>query len=257
MLFHLLPFIVSFATADTAVSLKATDGSKVHANSSVAHKATKGVVLAHMLGRDSSDWESLTKRLNAANMTTIAVDLRGHGKSDKAGTTLTEADYAAMVQDVAAGAAWLRARGVNEVTCIGASIGANLCARLGASDPEIVNLVLLSPGLNYKGVTSGDAIQSYGDRPVLIVASEDDRFAPRSASLLEDVAKGQVHYELLDDGGHGTKMLTRDARLEGMVLSWVLGTFKLMDGELVRPKPTIQRDNEEITTSGRKLQVHQ
>ncbi|MAY82264.1 MAG: hypothetical protein CL930_15970 [Deltaproteobacteria bacterium] len=257
MLLQIIPLIVGLASAATPVSLTTTDGSNIHAVSSVAHKSSKGVLLAHMLGRSSSDWDSLTKRLDSVNITTLAVDLRGHGKSSKAGTALVEDDYKAMIQDLEAGAAWLRTKGVTEITCIGASIGANLCARLGAKDPEIVNLVLLSPGLNHKGITSGDAIQAYGDRPVLLVASEDDRFGPRSASLLEDVAKGQVHYELLSEGGHGTKMLTRDAKLEGLVMSWVLGTFKLMSGELVRPKPNIQRENDEITTSGKKLQVHQ
>ena len=257
MFLHIISLMIGMASAATPVSLSATDGSTIHAVSNVAHKSSKGVLLAHMLGRDSSDWESLTKRLSAVNLTTLAVDLRGHGKSSKAGTTLVDDDYKDMIQDLEAGTAWLRAKGISEITCIGASIGANLCARLGAKDPEIVNLVLLSPGLNYKGVTSGDAIQNYGDRPVLLVASEDDRFGPRSASILEEVAKGQVHYELLNEGGHGTKMLTRDAKLEGLVLSWVLGTFKLMSGDLVRPKPNIQRDNDEITTSGKKLQVHQ
>jgi pimeloyl-ACP methyl ester carboxylesterase len=257
MLLQIIPLMMGLATAATPVSLTATDGSTIYAVSNVAHKSSKGVLLAHMLGRDSSDWESLTKRLSAVNLTTLAIDLRGHGKSSKAGTTLGEDDYKNMVQDLEAGAAWLRSKGITDITCIGASIGANLCARLGAKDLEIVNLVLLSPGLNHKGVTSGDAIQAYGDRPVLLVAAEDDRFGPRSASILEDVAKGQVHYELLNEGGHGTKMLTRDAKLEGVVLSWVLGTFKLMSGELVRPKPNIQLENDTITTSGKKLQVHQ
>ena len=257
MLSVLLSFLVGNAIAATPLQLRAPDGSQVHANGSLSAGSKKGVVLAHMVGRDARDWEFLSKRLDGVKLSTVAIDLRGHGKSAKAGSELSEGDYKSMVHDLEAGVNWLRKNGVTEVSCVGASIGANLCAQLGAKDPNIVNLVLLSPGLNYKGVTSGDALQNYGDRPVLIVAAEDDRFAPRSAAVLEEAAKGQVHYELLSEGGHGTKMLTRDARLEGMITSWLIGTFKLVTGDIVRPQAKINRDDDTVETSGRKMQVHQ
>lgn len=254
-----LIFLLALGTAraETPLSLKASDGSHVHAVATLQPKSKKGVILAHMLGRDSSDWTFLNKKLHQTNFSTVAIDLRGHGKSAKAGAALAAGDYSAMLADLEAGVVWLRSKGVDEISCVGASIGANLCAQLGAKDPRIVNLVLLSPGLNYKGITSGDALQAYGDRPVLIVAAEDDRFAPRAAGLLEEAAKGQVHYELLPEGGHGTKMLTRAASLENMVMSWLAGTFKLVSGEIVRPQAEIKRVNEELKTSGRKMQVHQ
>jgi len=257
MIAFLFAWLSTTAVAAQSVTLTTNDGAKLHAITEPVKGAIRGVVLVHMLARDSSDWNFLAARLSQTQLATIAVDLRGHGKSDKAGQALTEADYAAMVNDVAAAAAWLRAQGVEQVSCVGASIGANLCARLGATDPALVNLVLLSPGLNYKGVTSGDALQDYGDRPVLIVASEDDRFAARSAMHLEQLAKGQVHFELLQEAGHGTRMLTRAPTLEGQVTSWLLGSFKLISGEFVRPQAQIQRGNDTIQTSGRKLGVHQ
>ena len=257
MLSVLFSFFVGTAIAATPLQLRAPAGSQVHANGSLSTGSKKGVVLAHMMGRDARDWDFLSKRLDGVKLSTVAIDLRGHGKSAKAGSELSEADYKSMVHDLEAGVEWLRKKGVTEVSCVGASIGANLCAQLGAKDPSIVNLVLLSPGLNYKGVTSGDALQNYGDRPVLIVAAEDDRFAPRSAAVLEEAAKGQVHYELLSEGGHGTKMLTRDAGLEGMITSWLIGTFKLVSGEIVRPQAKINRDDDTVETSGRKMQVHQ
>lgn len=257
MITHLLMLALGTAQAETTLKLKATDGSNVHAVATLQRNSKKGVILAHMMGRDSSDWAFLSKKLHQTQFSTIAVDLRGHGKSARAGADLAPEDYPAMIADLEAGVNWLRSKGVDEVSCVGASIGANLCAQLGAKDPQIVNLVLLSPGLNYKGVTSGDALQSYGDRPVLIVAAEDDRFAPRAAGVLEEAAKGQVHYELLPEGGHGTKMLTRASTLENTVMSWLAGTFKLVTGEIVRPQVEIKRVNEELKTSGRKMQVHQ
>ena len=40
-------------------------------------------------------------------------------------------------------------------------------------------------------------------------------------------------------------------------MSWLAGTFKLVTGEIVRPQAEITRVEEELTTSGRKMQVHQ
>ncbi len=253
----LLTLFLATANATTDVSLNTSDGLNVHATMTTVPGSTKGVVLAHMLGRNKNDWTSLAKRLESAKLSSIAVDLRGHGKSDRSGEQLESADYLAMVEDLKAAAAALRQKGITEVSCVGASLGANLCTQLGAVDPEIVNLVLLSPGLNYKGVTSGASLKAYGDRPVLIVAAEDDRFAPRNAEALESMAKGQVHYELLPEGGQGTKMLTRASNLESLVMSWLAGTFKLMTGELVRPKPELTKLDDEIETTGKKMQVHQ
>jgi pimeloyl-ACP methyl ester carboxylesterase len=257
MIFALCSLLFGAAVAASPVTLTAEDGTRIHAQPHMTAGATQGVVLVHMLGREHSDWRFLVDRLSSAKVSSIAIDLRGHGKSDKAGTDLVNADFLAMRQDVAAAATWLRAHGVDQVSCVGASIGANLCARAGAADPQMVNLILLSPGLNYKGITSGDALAEYGDRPVLIVAAEDDRFSARSAMHLEQLAKGQVHFELFTEAGHGTRMLTRAPSLEGQIVSWLVGSFKLVTGELVRPQAKIERGNDTIETRGRKLGVHQ
>ncbi len=257
MLIFLLTALMGIASAQSTVNLSATDGSQVHAQTTFIKGSKQGVLLVHMMGRDSSDWSFLSKKLHQIRFSTIAIDLRGHGKSSRAGQTLSNEEYIAMVSDLEAAVSWLRSKGIEEISCVGASIGANLCAQLGAKDPRIVNLVLLSAGLNYKGITSGDALKAYGNRPVLLVAAEDDRFAPRAAAALEEVALGQVHYELLPEGGHGTKMLTRASTLEHTVMSWLAGTFKLVTGEIVRPTAEIKRLDENITTSGKKMQVHQ
>jgi acetyl esterase/lipase len=132
-----------------------------------------------------------------------------------------------MRKDVEASVAWLRSKGVTDVACAGASIGANLCLQAAAADPAIVNVVMLSPGLNYKGVTVNEAIVAYGDRPVLLVASNDDAYSARSAAALHEKAVGQKHLEALDAAGHGTVMLNRAPGLENTMVAWINGTFKL------------------------------
>jgi len=241
------------ALAATDVQLKTADGQAIHANTTPSAGAKRGVILVHMEGGSSEDWGYLSDRLNRAQLTVIAPDLRGHGKN--AHRELTDADFQAMVDDVGASAAWLHKQGVTEVSCVGASVGANLCLRAAARDPQLENVVMLSPGLNIKGVTSGDALQGYGDRPLLLVASQEDSASRTAATVLNNAALGQKHLEMLQNAGRGTKMLNQDANLEGLVLSWLLGTYKLSSGEIVTPKPAAA-DPGTVETTGKKLPGH-
>ncbi|MEC8423564.1 MAG: alpha/beta fold hydrolase [Myxococcota bacterium] len=256
----LLPLLATTALAASDVTLTTEDGTAVHARVDAVRGAEKGIVLVHMAGRSAGDWSHLSDKLARAGHSVIAPDLRGHGQNRSAedDSELEDEQYAKMIQEVQASVKHLRESGVTQVSCAGASIGANLCLRAAAIDPGIVNLVLLSPGLNYKGVKTVDAIQAYGDRPVLLVASEDDNFAFRSASVLETKASGQRKFAILQDAGHGTKMLNRDPGLEGLVTSWLLGTYELSAGQPVAPRPqTAGPVAEDVKTTGEKLQSHQ
>lgn len=242
------------ASAAEELQIKAQDGVTLHATAAAVPGSKRGVVLVPMEGRSSEDWKYLEDRLTRSQTSAIAIDLRGQGKNPP--KALSDADYKAMVQDVAAGVAWLRKQGATEISCAGASLGANLCLQAAVRDPQIVNAVLLSPGMNIKGITAGDAIVAYGDRPVLIVASAEDATARVAATALETTALGQKHLVMLQNAGRGTKMLNQDANLEGLVLSWLLGTYQLSSGEIVHPKPA-QADLGTVETEGKKLPSHQ
>lgn len=249
--------LLGAALAATDVSLKASDGVRLHARVEVPKGATKGVVFLHMLGRDGSDYESLAEKLAKGGLATVAPDLRGHGSSDKAGQELTDLDYLAMVLDAKSAVKYLRGRGVTELSCVGASIGANLCLTLAADEPTVGNVVMLSPSLNTKGIQTPGPLKSYGNRPLLIVAAEDDANSMKASTLLHEKALGQVHYELYPQAGHGTRMLNRVGTLEGLIQSWLLGTYLLSSGEVVVPKPGLQVDGSTIKTEGQKLSSHE
>lgn len=254
----MLPLLVlGAALAATDAPLKASDGTRLMARVELPKGATKGVVFLHMLGRDGADFSSLAEKLAGAQMASIAPDLRGHGRSDKAGQELTEGDYLAMVLDAQAAAKALRARGIQELSCVGASIGANLCLALAAEDLSVGNVVLLSPSLNTKGLQTLGPLKEYGNRPLLIVAGEDDATSMKASSLLHEKALGQVHYELYPAAGHGTRMLNRVGGLEGMIQSWLLGTYQLGSGSVVVPKPTMVVDDSSMETEGQKLSSHE
>ena len=79
-------------------------------------------------------------------------------------------------------------------------------------------VVCMTPGENYLGVDSVDDIKKYGDRPILLLATEDER---RAAEKLGTVnARATVH--IVGSGRvHGTRMFGRINGIEGRIVSFI------------------------------------
>ncbi len=218
-----------------SVSLKTSDGWQLHALYWPGKADGLGAVLVHMASRSSEDWRRMGERLGNNGVHALALDLRGHGRSTTGadGKTLTYADlgpddFQAMVRDVEAAVRYLRDQtnvDPERIVLIGASLGANLAIRYAAEDPRISNVILLSPGLEYKGVTAENAVEQYGSRPLFIAVSKEDRFSAKSALVLDALARGKKYLKIYTGAGHGTKMLSREPTLEPMIYKWMYGTF--------------------------------
>ncbi|MBK7756649.1 MAG: alpha/beta fold hydrolase [Deltaproteobacteria bacterium] len=249
-------FVLALGTAWAAdVTLQTDDGVKLHAVYNPVKSATRGVVLVHMAGRSAEDWAFIATKLNQSGVATLAVDLRGHGGNvspTSSPTTLTEADYQKMQKDVAAAVAHLRKQGVTDVSLMGASIGANLCLQVAAADPNIKSVVMLSPGMNFKGVMLSEALTTYGDRSLLVVAAVDDSYSAKTAQYIQDAARSRQVVQLFSAGGHGTKMLNRVPELEPLVMSWLLGTYRIgTESGVVGSNPNITTtDTTKVETTG-------
>lgn len=238
----------------TPVTLTAADGTAIHAIAGVPAKADKGVVFVHTAGRAKEDWQLVADKAFRQGLMVAVPDLRGHG-SNVSGTppTLTPQDYASMVGDVRAAVAHLRAQGAKKIAIVGAELGANLALNAAADEADVVSLVLLSPGLDYKGVITPDAIRRYGARPVLLVASKDDAYGARSAQALDAQAKGEHRLEVYEAAGKGTKMLNREPGLEGMVLGFVQSHWTAPKAATPPPEakaPEIKVAPSDMKTSG-------
>lgn len=251
-----LLFIVAQAATPypTSVTLTAADGTAIHAIAGVPAKSDKGVVFVHTAGRAKEDWQLVADKAFRKGLMVAVPDLRGHG-ANVSGTppTLTPQDYAAMVGDVRAAVAHLRAQGATKISIVGAELGANLALNAAAEEPDVVSLVLLSPGLDYKGVITPDAIRRYGARPVLLVASKDDAYGARSAQALDAQAQGEHQLQLYDAAGKGTKMFNREPALEGIVLGFVASHWtapKAAPPPTATKAPAIDVAPSEMKTSG-------
>jgi len=82
-------------------------------------------------------------------------------------------------------------------------------------------VVLLSPGLNYFGVTTSDALEAYGKRPILIAASSEDTNSADSSQELVKTALGESKLLTYDGAGHGTAMLQNEPELQKIILGWL------------------------------------
>ena len=205
--------------------LTAEDGVQVTAEILLVEGAASrgGVVLTHMLGQQRGDWEPLIEELITHGFDVIALDLRGHGQStgDLDFMEFSTADWLACVGDVSAAIEpmALNAREYS-LFLIGGSIGANLSLLTAAEDSRIDGVVLLSPGLDYRGVEPLTVVDDYNPRPVMLVAAEDD---PYSQESVEELAEELTNSELIiyPDGGHGTQLLTSQPELLETLTDWL------------------------------------
>ena len=104
------------------------------------------MLLLHGFGADRLTW-LLTQREVASYATTMAIDLPGHGQSDR---DVGEGDIAAFT-DLVAG--FLDARGMGPVHVIGHSLGGAVAIDLAHRRPDLVaSLFLLAPAGVGKGI---------------------------------------------------------------------------------------------------------
>ncbi len=216
----LLPVVLSAATQ--RVTFRAEDGVALTGTwYEPSARPGPAVILVHMLHRSRRDWDALASRLASEGIGALAIDLRGHGDS-QAWVPGDPPDYSSLVQDVRAAYRFLSSRSdvqQNRIGIAGASLGANLAVLAASGDPSVASLALLSPSLDYRGLRIEAAAKKLV-RPVLLVASDDDPYALRSAKELQKAGGGTRELLVPSHAGHGTTMLARDGDLGRALVDW-------------------------------------
>ncbi|HJV33160.1 MAG TPA: alpha/beta fold hydrolase [Patescibacteria group bacterium] len=188
----------------------------------------RAVLLLHMMPATKESWGPFAEALARRGIASLAIDFRGHGGSVASARgaldyrAFTDAEQQAKALDVAAAMRWLVARGLDakRVAVCGASIGANLAIAWTATHPETPAVLALSPGLVYRGVTTGEEIESVDPRKLFLVASAEDKYSFESMRTLAALAPGAMAREL-DGAGHGTTMFERDPALMDEAVDWL------------------------------------
>jgi len=227
VLFALVAGAASAATTQDA-SFKTDDGVTIAGTLFLPGRSGPGILLLHALSRTRDDWHATATRLADAGFVVLSIDLRGHGGSGPLPDGADRDDLGKMTADVRAARAFLASRreiSPNRIGIVGASIGANLAILLAANDPTVRSLVLLSPGIDYRGLRPEAALKKYADRPAMLVASQEDTYAANSARQLAGSGPGVRDLRILSGAGHGTNMLERQPDLIGAVVDWFRRTL--------------------------------
>lgn len=208
------------------VEIEATDSvilvGDVYQPMESAEGGNAAVILFHMLGSTRQAWGPLLPELHAANLFVLNVDMRGHGESGG------ERDWPQAEADVQLWVDWVRAQdGVNadNIVLIGASIGSNLALRGFANDEALAGVIALSPGLDYRGVTTADAVENAARRPMMLVASRLDYESAEAINTLYDLTTGDAVVRIYWGTLHGTNLFGDKARRDPLVaamVGWIL-----------------------------------
>ena len=171
--------------------------------------SSDGVILLHMLPNTKEAYKDFAKELQK-DYKVIAIDFRGFGESDLDWKTFDENDWNKLVDDVHAAREYLEKKGVNKINIIGASIGANTALNYAAENKDVNAIVLLSPGLNYRGIKTDKTIKQF-DGDILIIVNDGDTGSYEDSKRLSELNK-EVVLKVYKGNKHGTNMLNDEAK---------------------------------------------
>lgn len=235
-----------------AVFLKAIDGATIFADRLPVEGSTNVALLLHQRGKDHAMWDGLRKALRNKGWSTLAIDLRGHGKSDEFGKNHDLKydqvdDYHSMMFDVSAATDFIRnefsalsakspdsqIKSSKEIVdprqgrdyklaLIGSSIGANLALAYAADHFAVKAAVLLSPGLNYFGLRTDDVMVQYHRPLALLTAKDDPSYADVQKLIkLPGTQRPNLWYQEFETGGHGVALLEAHSEMIEKIAEWL------------------------------------
>lgn len=175
------------------------------------------ILLLHQFGSNRKSYDEFAKDFQKKNFGVLAIDGRGFGDSTKTtdgvavGTDRGDETVKGMKADVDNAFRFLaKQKNVDaaRVGIVGASYGSSLAMIYAAENKSVKAAALLSPGLNYFGnLPIEDALKNYGDRPLLMIAAEDDKeSADAVRKLKSENANGKYETKIYEKGGHGTAL---------------------------------------------------
>lgn len=190
----------------------------------------RAALLLHMMPSTKASWVSFANILTRDGFSALAIDLRGHGESTAQNETaldyrvFEDADHQKSRLDLEAAVQFLkRVKHMRHISLVGASIGANLALAHAARDHAVESVILLSPGLLYRGVDAKDAVGKCGSQlRVFFAASAEDEYSAASARELHEDFPGEKQIEMFQDAGHGTAILERKPEFMETLSEWLL-----------------------------------
>jgi len=215
------------------IFLTTKDGIRIAANLYSVEPARGWLVLVHMMPATKESYQELAQRFQNLGYESIAIDLRGHGESDKGPNgflKFSDSDHQKSILDLEAAVNYLienRGAVADKISFIGASIGANLSLQYISEHPEFETAILLSLGLNYRGIKTEPLVKNLkAGQKVFFISSRDD---PNAENNVEENQKlyglvptgAEKKIQIYDVGGHGTNILENQPELMSLIIEFI------------------------------------
>ena len=190
------------------LALRRADGAPVAG----ADGAGRPFLLVHGLSSNARLWDGVGHRLAAAGHQVVAVDQRGHGRSEQVDDGYTTAQCAA---DLVALCGELGLVGDREPVVAGQSWGGNVVLTLAAEHGGVAGLALVDGGWIWLGERYPTFEQCWAELAPqvpqgLTLAELSDRFRGWFADFPPEGVAGQLANLTEDADGHAAARLTRE-----------------------------------------------
>lgn len=192
-------------------------------------------VLLHMLPATKESWKDFARKLNQEGFQCLAIDLRGHGESANGPDgfkEFTEKEHQQSIKDAEAAVEFFVSKGVpmEKIFLAGASIGANLSLQFQSMHPEIMAGILLSPGLNYKGIETEAMVKKLKDNQslFLIAGGGNDEYSSETVQKLFELAGSKdKEIRIFENAGHGTSIFYEEPSLMDEIILWLKKIYQV------------------------------
>jgi len=219
------------------VIFKTKDSVEIHGlYAPTENQSAPAVLLLHMMPAAKESWGQFQEKLREAGFQSLAIDERGHGESVwKDGERIdyknfTDTEQQEKILDVEAAMRFLAEQGVElgQTAIVGASIGANLALQYQAEHGEIKATVLLSAGLNYRGVeTEPSAKRVLPEQSVFLSGAKEDvrssgaSCADAAQTLFNLLPSKNKKIAVFEGREHGTDMFSAHRELADEIIKWL------------------------------------
>ena len=191
------------------------------------------VLLLHQFGSNRQSFDDFAKQLQKKNFGVLAIDGRGFGESVKTtdGKTVEAQRTAEGVKEMEADVSnafdfLAKQQNVDaaKMGIVGASYGSSLALIYAAQNRQVKAVALLSPGINYfDNLPTEPAVKNYGNRPLLLVAAEDNKESADAVRQLKSVvANDKYEVKIYPQGGHGTAMFDANVGLQDLLEQFLM-----------------------------------
>jgi pimeloyl-ACP methyl ester carboxylesterase len=181
-------------------------------------ESAPAVLLMHHSGSVKESFIDFIPLLHDAGYAVLTVDLRGHGE------TGGRVDWDIAMDDTDRWLTWLSEQenvDPQAMSIVGASIGGDLGLNVMAIDERVQTIVVLSPSVEVQGITTDDAVEAIGDRPIFLVGGDGDAAAVEALTTLLPLMSGNGQVRLYNTSACCSFFFMLEDDLADSIIAWL------------------------------------